>query len=94
VSLAPANYANLPGRSVRLALNVIRGTPGCLECQTVRGRLMALSCIAETRQAAIYTKRGTFVRMRRATAEDYAVRVDGVVEAVRAWRRSLGMADA
>jgi hypothetical protein len=91
MSLAPKNYADLPGRSVRLALNCIREAPGCLDCSEVRTALIALSCIADTRQAAIYTKRGAFIRVRRATAEDYAKRVDGVVLAVRAWLRSIGV---
>lgn len=91
MSLAPKNYADLAGRSVRLALNVIRETPGCMDCTIVRGRLMALSCVAETRQAATYTKRGNFISIRRATARDYADRVDAVVSAVRAWRLSIGL---
>ena len=94
MSLAPKNYADLPGRSVRLALNVIRETPGCLDCHDVRSALVTLAGVADRQQEAVFTRRGTFVRWRRATAEDYAGRVDGVVEAVRAWRRSLGMADA
>jgi hypothetical protein len=91
MSLAPKNYADLPGRSVRLALNVIREMPGCLDCHDVRRALVALAGAADYRQAAIHTKRGAFVRVRRATAQDYADRVDAVVSAVRAWRLSIGL---
>lgn len=90
MSLAPSNYANIPGRALRLVLNIIGEAPGCLCSYDVQVSLVALSNMANTRQIVVYTMRGDFVRMRRAGLTDYAEKVDAVVQAVLRFRRALG----
>ena len=91
MSLAPSNYADLAGRSLRLALNCIREVPGCLDCHDVRRALVALAGAADTQQVPNGAFQSAFRKMRRAGAADYERRVGDVVAAVRAWRRLQGI---
>lgn len=90
MSLAPRNYSDLAGRTMRLAMCFVPANLGALDTQRAKQSLMLLAQLCNDNRLHSPTPRRPH-RMKAATAKDYEAALTEWLAAIREWRDSKGL---
>lgn len=90
MTLAPRNYSDLAGRTMRLAMCFVPHNLGAFDSQDTKQAIMLLAKLCNENRVHRPTKRNPY-RMKNATRKDYAEALDRLIVAVRDWRKNVGL---